>query len=96
MGLFKFLQSTVAELLTIPSLDPYKEPYQPPRITDESTDANGRPVYKVYAQNHRDVSKPFEGTTYPGDVSRVCTHTGRNQWEVHYEAWDIPEEKKNT
>ena len=92
MGLFKFLQSAVSELLTLPSIDPYREEYKPPRITDESRDDKGRPVYKVQAQNSRDVSKPFEGTTNPGDVTRVYTHTGRHEWTVHLEDWDIPEE----
>lgn len=92
MGLITFLQSAVSELLTLPQIDPYREPYQPPMITGEGTDGNWRPVYQVYAQNSRDVSKPFEGTTYPGDVTRVYTHTGRHEWEVHVEDWDIPEE----
>lgn len=94
MGLFKFLQSAVSELLTIPSIDPYKQKYEPPVVTGTHEDKNGRTVLEVKAQNYRDVGKVTEGITAQGDVSIVNTRVGHNKWEVHIEDWNIPEEIK--
>lgn len=96
MGLFKFIQSAVSELLTISSIDPYREKWEPPQVTGTHLDANGRTVLEVKAHNYRDVGKVTEGVTVQGDVYKVATRVGHHQWEIHVEEFGLdklPEEE---
>ena len=66
----------------------WNQPYTPPTVKRLNDDDNGYPVYEVKADNYREASRPFNGTTYPGDVTRVYEHTGRGTWQVRIEPWD--------
>lgn len=88
MSFFKFFVSAVSELLTIPSIDPYRTKYEPPQVTGARTDGNGRTVLEVRADNARDVSKITEGVTVAGDVSIVHTRVGRKRWETSVQDWN--------
>lgn len=88
MSVFKVLLSVAAELLTIPSIDPYREKWEPPQVTGTHLDKNGRTVLEVKAHNYRDVGKVTEGVTVQGNVYKVATRVGHHRWEIHVEDID--------
>ena len=66
------------------------------KVTHETMDEKGYPVIHVQAANYREASRPVEGTTYPGDVSRSVVKTGKHKWEIRVEEWNtrIDKERK--
>jgi hypothetical protein len=53
-------------------------------VIDRYTDGCGRPV-TIIRGNVRTINEVSEGTTYPGDVTRVHTKIGPGLWMEHYE-----------